>query len=274
MAGDSPRRCGGPASAGSGLSAGFEHLAGFDRGVADGLEDLDLVDVGDGADHGGQLGVGALGDHPGVDLAAGEGLDLVGRRAAGERLAELGERGQHHVGAHRRELHVVGQRRADLHDAAAAGHLGQVERRLGGLLGAASTTSRSRTRPFRRSISAFGSICSSPLSSIASTAADSASRHSSSTSIAVAGQAALALAQELEDVLHLVRQRGHAGEAHRRAHALQGVRDAEDLVDRLLVVRALLDPDDRQVELLEVLTALGQEHGEVFRDVHLYWLFR
>ena len=38
-----------------------------------------------GADHGGQLGVGALGDHPGVDLGAAEGLDVV--RATGCRPA-------------------------------------------------------------------------------------------------------------------------------------------------------------------------------------------
>ena len=72
-----------------------------------------------------------------------------------------------------------------------------------------------------------------------------------------------ALAQQLEDVLHLVRERRHAGEAHRRAHALQRVRDAEDLVDRLLVVGGLLDADDGEVELLQVLAALGQEHREV-----------
>jgi hypothetical protein len=46
------------------------------------------------------------------------------------------------------------------------------------------------------------------------------------------------------------------------------VRDAEDLVDRLAVVGRLLDPDDREVELLEVLARLGQEHGQVLRDVH------
>ena len=65
-----------------------------------------------------------------------------------------------------------------------------------------------------------------------------------------------------------MRERRHAGEAHRRAHALHRVRDAEDLVDRLLVVRGLLDADDREVELLQVLAALGQEHGEVLGDLH------
>jgi hypothetical protein len=47
------------------------------------------------------------------------------------------------------------------------------------------------------------------------------------------------------------------------------VRDPEDLVNRLLVVRALFDADHRKVELLKVLAALGQEHREVFRGLHV-----
>jgi hypothetical protein len=75
------------------------------------------------------------------------------------------------------------------------------------------------------------------------------------------------LAQQLEHVLHLVRERRHPGVAHRGAHPLHGVRDPEDLVDRLGVVGRLLDPDDREVELLQVLTTLGEEHREVLGDV-------
>ena len=48
------------------------------------------------------------------------------------------------------------------------------------------------------------------------------------------------------------------------------VRDAEDLVDRLRVVGRLLDPDDGEVELLQVLAPLGEEHGEVL----VHQLFR
>ena len=36
----------------------------------------------------------------------------------------------------------------------------------------------------------------------------------------------------------------------------------------------LLDPHDGEVELLEVLPALGQEHREVLGDVHQDWHFR
>ncbi len=49
---------------------------------------------------------------------------------------------------------------------------------------AGSEASRSRIRPLRRAISGSGSISSAPSASIASTAADSASRHSSRTPIA------------------------------------------------------------------------------------------
>ena len=81
-------------------------------------------------------------------------------------------------------------------------------------------------------------------------------------------EAARALAQQLEDVLHLVRERRHPGEAHRRAHALQRVRDAEDLVDRGAVVGALLDGHDGQGQLLQVLAGLRDEHREVLGGVH------
>jgi hypothetical protein len=45
------------------------------------------------------------------------------------------------------------------------------------------------------------------------------------------------------------------------------MRDAEDLVDRLAVVRGLLDAHDREVELLQVLPALGQEHREILGNL-------
>ena len=50
------------------------------RGVGDGLEDVDLGDLGHGRDGVLDLGVGALGDDPRVDVAAVEGVDVVGRR--------------------------------------------------------------------------------------------------------------------------------------------------------------------------------------------------
>jgi hypothetical protein len=77
-----------------------------------------------------------------------------------------------------------------------------------------------------------------------------------------------ALAQQLEDVLHLVGEGCHALEAHRGGHALERVRDAEDRIDGLAVVGRLLETHDGQVQLLEVLPALGQEHGEVLGGVH------
>jgi hypothetical protein len=46
------------------------------------------------------------------------------------------------------------------------------------------------------------------------------------------------------------------------------VGDAEDRIDRLAVVGHLFEAHDGEVELLEVLPALGQEHGEVLGGVH------
>ena len=108
--------------------------------------------------------------------------------------------------------------------------------------------------------------------SIASTAASSASRHSSSTSIASRARPPVRWRSSSKTSSICVRERRHAGEAHRRAHALQRVRDAEDLVDGLAVVGALLDAHDREVELLEVLARLGEEHRRGTRNVHVQTL--
>ena len=143
---------------------------------------------------------------------------------------------EHHVGAHGGHLDVVGQRRADLHDAAAVGHLGEVDGRLGGLGSALRprSASRSRTRPLQALDQRLGVdlLLAARLDRV-----DGGGRARRGTRAGRrsprAARPPLALAQQLEDVLHLVRERRHAGEAHRRAHALQRVRDAEDLVDRL-----------------------------------------
>ena len=84
----------------------------------------------------------------------------------------------------------------------------------------------------------------------------------------VALESAATLPEQLEDVLHRVRQRGDALEAHRCAHPLERVRDPEDLADRLRVVRVLFDADDRQVQLLKVLAAFSEEHRQIFVEVH------
>jgi hypothetical protein len=84
----------------------------------------------------------------------------------------------------------------------------------------------------------------------------------------VMGEPGAALAQELEDVLHLVGEGGHALEAHGGARALQRVGDAEDRVDRLAVARVGLDLDDGEVELLEVLGRLGEEQRQVLVELH------
>jgi hypothetical protein len=186
-----------------------------------------------------------------------------------ERLAHLGQRREDHVRAHGGHLRVRGERGADLHDAAAVGLVGQVggralggvvRRGLLGLVGAHEALEALDQR-LRRDVLLAGLV----------DRVQRGRQHVEALEADVDGlalEAAAPLAQQLEDVLHLVGQRGHAGEAHRRAHALQRVRAAEDLVDRVLVVRALLDPNDRQVELLQVLAALGEEHREVLGDLH------
>src|SRR5581483_9165419 len=126
---------------------------------------------------------------------------------------------------------------------------------------------RARTRPCSRSTSGVGSRASSPSASIDSNDAVSASRQARTVSIASRLRPS-PLAQQLEDILHLVGELRDLGEAHGRAHALERVSRAEDLVDRLAVLGVLLQTDDGQVQFLQVLLRLGQEHGHVFGGVH------
>ena len=77
-----------------------------------------------------------------------------------------------------------------------------------------------------------------------------------------------ALAQKLEHVLHLVGELRDRREAHRRAHALERVGDAEDLLDGRAVLGVLFEPDDRKIQLFEVLARLRDEHRHVLGGVH------
>ena len=84
----------------------------------------------------------------------------------------------------------------------------------------------------------------------------------------VAGEGTAALAQQLEDFLHLVRELGDLVEAHGRAHPLQRVRDPEDLLERRPILGVLLEAHDGEVELLQVLAGLREEHRHVLGVVH------
>jgi hypothetical protein len=46
------------------------------------------------------------------------------------------------------------------------------------------------------------------------------------------------------------------------------VRDAEDLVDRVAIVGLLLDPHEGEVEVLQMLPRLGEEHREIGVELH------
>ena len=204
-------------------------------------------------------------------LAAVEAVDVVVGRDGRDELAVLAERGEHHEGAHGRHERVLGRAspttcttRAPAATAAAAISAAGAPARLDG---AGDRLRRADER--LQALDERGGV--EVLGAVGLDRVDGRLERVEALEQDVdrgAVEAAAALAQQLEDVLHLVRERRHALEAHRRAHALQGVRDAEDLVDRLAVVGRLLDPDDGEVELLEVLAGLGQEHREVLGDVH------
>ena len=189
-----------------------------------------------------------------------------------ERLAVARDHREHHVGAHGGHRDVVVQARGDLDHAAAVGELGQLVGRrrgdadaLGLLLGRAVAHEPAQALDQDLRLDLLGAGVVDRLDR-GRQRVQALEEHVDGDALQPAG----ALAQQLEDVLHLVRQRRHAREAHRRAHALQRVRDAEDLVDRRRIVGRLLDTDDREVELLQVLAPLGEEH----REILVHQLFR
>ena len=187
--------------------------------------------------------------------------------------AQVGGGGDDHVGPHRRHEGVVGQRDPRVqHGVARADRLddgrGHRRRRRAAvardlLVGGAVADEALQALDERRGLQALGAVgldgVGGALERVEALEQD-VDR--------LARQAARALAQQLEDVLHLVGEGGHAREAHGRAHALQRMGDAEDLVDRRAVLGLLLDAHDGEVELLQVLAALGEEHREVLARVH------
>ena len=73
---------------------------------------------------------------------------------------------------------------------------------------------------------------------------------------------ALALAQRVEQGLHLVRGVGELGEAEGAAATLDRVRGAEDRVERLRVRPALAELHRVLLDRLEVLVRLVEEGGD------------
>ena len=247
-------------------------------GLADhaGLGDLGHLGGGD-VGHGGQRGTegGSLdprGD-PHVHAAAVEGLDVVLLGSGGDDGAEVGGGGDDHVGAHRGHQRVVGQRDPGVqHRVARADRLDDGRRHRCGrraavardlLVGGAVADEALQALDQRRRLQVLDAV---GLDGVRGAREGVEALEQDVDRLA--RQAARALAQQLEDVLHLVGEGGHAREAHGRAHALQRMGDAEDLVDRRAVVGLLLDPHDGEVELLQVLAALGEEHREVLAGVH------
>ncbi len=194
-------------------------------------------------------------------------------RLRGDDLAVVGEGDERHVGAHRRHQRVRGELHDDVEHRASAGRgragVGHDRECLGlgrrgcHLRRGARPDERFQPRDERRLVEPFLAVRVDRLQRLAERVEALEQDVDGRTLEAVA-----ALAQQLEDVLHRVRERRDPLEAHRRAHPLQRVRDPEDLADGLDVVRRLLHPDDREAQLLEVLAALGEEHRQVLVDVH------
>ncbi len=179
----------------------------------------------------------------------------------------VAECGDHHVCAHGGHEGRVVERDGDVMDGAPVGvaHRGgrRDHRHDVHVLGGVVADERLQLRDERRLVETLDAFGVDRLEGVAERV-EALEEHVDRRALESTG----ALPEQFEDVLHRVGQRCDALEAHRRAHALEGMRDSEDLADRLRVVRHLFDADDRQVELLEVLAALGEEHRQVFVELH------
>ena len=227
-----------------------------------------------GHPHGGQLAdraravgerllVGARG-HPRLDAPAGEALDRLRRRHGADQLAVQAQRVEQHEGAHRRHLAGVVELGDDAQQPLAgrqlAGQVGQrgvaVARQL--LLRGALARERAQPLHERRRVEQLA-VAGTDRRDRRLDRVEARREHVDR----LARQAAGALAQQVEHVLHRMGERDERVEAHRRAHALERVRDAEDPVGRVAIVRRRLDAHEQQPELLHVLARLREEGGAV-----------
>ena len=258
--------------AGVGAEAGVGAGARGGRVPGLGRLDLDGEHLGHAADVVGDRRVFMIAGDPRVDLLALELLDHVRRRRAGEDLAVVAERGQNHVRTHGRHQHAVVERDRHAEHLSARflrrEHRGMVERVEEAdashlLLRGPGPHERAQPCDQRRRIERLLPVGLDRLRR--SRQRVQAGEHGVDR---LDRQAVGSLAQQLEDVLHRVRQLRDGAEAHRRAHALERVRDAEDLVDRGAVLGVLLESNDREVQLFEMLARLGDEHRHVLGGIH------
>ena len=221
-------------------------LGDTSTGRCDGSAIVGVRDIGNGGE-GGEQRVRVVGPDPELDRGSGEAVERLGVGLGALQRAVLGRLAEHHERPDRRHLGVVGQADGDVQ--AAGGRVLAHERPQAG-------DERGRVQPL--AVTGLDAVDGRV------ERVDAGQQHVDG----VAVEAVAPLAEQLEDVLHRVRQLRDGVVAHRRAHALERVGDAEDLVDRGPVVGPLLDAHDREPEPLEVLARLGDEHREVLGDVH------
>ena len=200
-----------------------------------------------------------------------EGVDVVGRRDAGQRLAQLGQRRR--APCRRAPTASSTSSRSvarDLHDAAALGHLAEVGGRLDRRSAAVGLrrSSSSRTSACSRSISGAGLITSAPvvvdrvdrgLERVQALAAARRSRRARSpprrwrSSSKTSSISCVSAAIPAKPMVALM------------PFSECAMRKISSTVSRSS--GRLLDAHDREVELLQVLAALGQEHREILGNL-------
>jgi hypothetical protein len=213
-----------------------------------------------------------LAGQPRLDPVAGEVLDRVGRGDASDQLAMVAEGGEQHVRPDGGHHHGFVERSIDVEHAGTgrAGGLQSGEvRELGTadavdrLLGRAGADQVAQAADQLGRVELLHAVRLDRFDRLRERV--EAGQHRGD---GIFGEAAGALTEQLEHILHLMRELGDRGEAHRGAHPLEGVRDPEDPVDGVAVGRVVLQLHDRDVQFLQMLPRLGEEHGHVLGGVH------
>ena len=79
----------------------------------------------------------------------------------------------------------------------------------------------------------------------------------------------LFLADEVEYILHLMRELSDLVEAHRRRHAFERMRVTENLIDDGGILHIVLKAQESIVERLQMLVRLVEEHVHVLIRIHI-----
>ena len=79
----------------------------------------------------------------------------------------------------------------------------------------------------------------------------------------------IAVSHLRENILHIMGQSLHPLIAHGSRHTLQGMGGAEDLIDRIHVLRILLQGEDLRIQILQMFIGFIKENLKILAYIHI-----